>query len=610
MKSSLYYYQQLRLIKYIYSSKTSQQSIKYLIPRQRNCLAYFSSWMGPPAEDKDIRHFRRIAKELNKEFIDTNMTIALVGKPNVGKSSMFNRLVGKRLSLVDKTPGMTRDRLISNDAILGNYRFTVMDTAGLEGVHSKEPKLDEVMLTSESVASSSAVEYKEEDVYRYVYTRMEQQSKQAVLEADVIFFMVDVKDGITKVDKEIAQWLLRTKSPEFIILIANKCDTKASEDNISMVYTLGLGEPVQVSVEQMKGFYELYSRLEQLIPNVLRKPLPKGPSDEDYEQQQMEEIVQRLNEEEMARQEQHSIALHSLDENAVDEETTKETKESQSNDNVILQEEDIRVAIVGRPNVGKSTLINRLIDEDRLITGAVQGITRDAIPVEWIHRENRFILTDTAGIRKRSAIQVRMERFSMETSLKTIRKSHVVCVVLDGSQHLTQQDARIIGFAMDAGKPLIVIANKWDLVDPSWAQTQLEKLSTQLHSMLPDLKGSSIFTLSAIDRTDAAVLDTIGNAIQEAFQKWNKNIPTSQLTEWLQTLVSFRPPPAMSSSKKKPKLAYLTQVDTRPPQFVLFGATELPNHYMRFLINGLRNEFDLHGVPIRLRLKGRTDRNS
>ncbi|GJD05789.1 GTPase Der [Galdieria sulphuraria] len=385
-----------------------------------------------------------------------------------------------------------------------------------------------------------------------------------------------------------------------------------------MVYTLGLGEPVKVSVEQMKGFYELYGRLEQLIPNVLRKPLPKGPSDEDYEQQQMEEIVQRLNEEELARQEQDPIALHSLKQ-VSDEEITRENVENLTNmvqvneENILLQqqqqqEEDIRVAIVGRPNVGKSTLINRLIDEDRLITGAVQGITRDAIPVEWIHQEKRFILTDTAGIRKRSAIQVRMERFSMETSLKTIRKSHVVCVVLDGSQHLTQQDARIIGFAIDVGKPLIVIANKWDLVNPQMAQSQLEKLSTQLYSMLPDLKGSSIFTLSAIDRTDATVFDRIGNAIQEAFQKWNKNISTSQLTEWLQTLISLRPPPAMSSSKKKPKLAYLTQVDIRPPQFVLFGATELPNNYMRFLMNGLRNEFDLHGVPIRLRLKGRTEK--
>ncbi|KAK4527866.1 hypothetical protein GAYE_SCF46G5799 [Galdieria yellowstonensis] len=575
------------------------------------CLAPFrqtanaSSWLGPPAEDKDIRHFRRIAKELNKDFIDINMTVALVGKPNVGKSSMFNRLVGKKLSLVDKTPGMTRDRLISDDAVLGNYRFTVIDTAGLEGVSSKEPKLDEVALSSQSVASSNALEYKEEDVYRYVYTRMEQQSKQAVLEADIIFFMVDMKDGITKVDKEIARWILSKKSPESVILIANKCDTKASEENLPMVYTLGFGEPVRVSVEQMKGFYDLYARLEQLIPSVLHKPLPKGPSEEGYEQQRIEEIVQRLeNEQELSSLSSTAIQNESYETNTQQEEVENVGADVEQ---VAISQDNIRVAIVGRPNVGKSTLINRLIEEDRLITGAVQGITRDSIPVEWIHRGQHFILTDTAGIRKRSSIQVRMERFSMEAALKTIRKSHVVCVVLDGSQHLTQQDARIIGFAMDSGKPLIIIANKWDLVDKKMDSFQREKLATQLYSMLPDLKGSPIVTLSAIDRTDATVLDTIGNAIQVAFEKWNKRIPTSQLTEWLKTLTSLRPPPAMSSSKKKPKLAYLTQKDTRPPHFVLFGASELPNNYLRFLINGLRNEFDLHGVPIRLRLKGRTE---
>lgn len=408
-----------------------------LAPLRKTLYAYFSSWLGPPAEDKDIRHFRRIAKELDKEFIDTNMTVALVGKPNVGKSSMFNKLVGKRLSLVDKTPGMTRDRLISNDAVLGNYRFTVIDTAGLEGVYSKEPRIDECMLTSESVASSSAVEYREQEVYRYVYTRMEQQSKQAVVEADVIFFMVDMKDGITKVDKEIAQWILSKKSAENIILVANKCDTRASEDNIPLVYSLGLGEPVKVSVEQMKGFYELYTRLEQLIPDVLRKPLPKGPSDEDYDQQQLEAIVQRLNEEELAAV---ATQKETMEEESLDDFANNEQVEE--NDVVPIPQEDIRVAIVGRPNVGKSTLINRLIDEDRLITGAVQGITRDAIPVEWIHRDKRFILTDTAGIRKRSAIQVRMERFSMEASLKAIRKSHVVCVVLDGSVSIREKRER------------------------------------------------------------------------------------------------------------------------------------------------------------------------
>eukprot|EP00871_Galdieria_phlegrea_P001447 jgi/Galph1/2302/GphlegSOOS_G972.1 len=584
----------------------------------------YTSWLGPPADDKDIRHVRRIAKTLGKEFIDTQLTVALVGKPNVGKSSMFNRLVGKKLSLVDKTPGLTRDRLINNQAVLGNYQFTVIDTAGLEGVNTKAPKMDEHRLEMQSVASACSGS-NEDAIYRYVYNRMEAQSKQAVAEADIIFFMVDVKNGITVVDREIAKWLLTHKPQEAIILIANKCDAGEAEENLPMVYSLGMGEAVKVSVEQMTGFYDLYAKFHSFIPIALREEAPKGPSDENYEEQRMKQILQELEHDtkttqdiEEEEEERQKLAVVSQEDsqftsirdtsfNAVDTES-EEMKDISQEESEETLDEEILVAFVGRPNVGKSTLVNRLIEEDRLITGAVQGITRDSVPVEWVHRNRRFILTDTAGIRRRSTIQVRIERFSMESALRTIRKSHVVLVVLDGSEHLTQQDARIIGFAIDAGRPIIIVANKWDLVDPKMQKRQRESLENQLHSMLPDLKGSPVFTLSAIDRQDTSILDTIGNAIVSAFGKWNKKIPTARLTEWLQTLVSLKPPSAVSSNKKRPKLAFLSQVQTRPPSFVLFGTSELPTSYIRFLYNGLRNEFDLHGVPIRLRLNGRESR--
>lgn len=455
-----------------------------------------------------------------------SFTVAILGRPNVGKSTLFNRLAGKRLAIVHDTPGVTRDRR-AGDALLYDLAFTVVDTAGLEEAFDES-----------------------------VEGRMRQQTEAALAEADVGLLLIDARAGVTPLDAHFAAYLRKRKTP--VILVANKCEGKAGAPGLYEAYGLGLGEPVAISAEHGEGLVELY---DALVPFARAKGvLPAAdelPPEEDDADAEAEEGP----------------------------------------------EKPIQLAVVGRPNVGKSTLVNRLLGEERMLTGPEAGLTRDAIAVEWQHGGRRIRLVDTAGLRKRANVSDELEKLSVADTLRTIRHAHVVVLVVDAEAILDKQDLTIARMVLDEGRALVIAINKWDKVEDR--ALALKRLEDRLETSLPQAKGIPTVTLSALAGKG---IDKLAAAVLGIYEVWNRRISTGQLNRWLAEMTERHAPP-LGQGGKRLKLRYMTQVKARPPTFAIFSqrADELPDSYARYLVNGLRETFGLAGVPIRLGLRKRAN---
>ncbi len=461
--------------------------------------------------------------------------LAIVGRPNVGKSTLFNRFVGKRLALVDDQPGVTRD-LREGAARLGHLNFTVIDTAGLEDA------------TDDSLEG-----------------RMRRLTERAVGMADACLFMIDARAGVTPLDQTFAS-ILRKKNAH-VILVANKVEGRAAEGGLLEAYGLGLGEPLAVSAEHGEGFAELAVVLDELIA-----------AHEAQAEMDPDPVVE------------------------VDVETDGEDEDVV--DWAPSEKRPLQIAVVGRPNAGKSTLINQILGEDRLLTGPEAGITRDAISLNLAWNETPVRIFDTAGMRKKAKVQEKLEKLSVSDGLRAVKFAEVVVVLLDAAIPFEQQDLRIADLAEREGRAVVVAVNKWDLEDEK--QAKLAGLKEAFARLLPQLKGAPLITVSA--KTGRG-LDRLHEAILKSHAVWNRRVPTAQLNRWLEGMMQAHPPPAPGG--RRIKLRYMTQAKTRPPGFAVMCSypEKMSDAYSRYLVNGLREDFDMPGTPIRLWMRGQGEAN-
>ena len=435
-------------------------------------------------------------------------TVVIVGRPNVGKSTLFNRLVGRRLALVDDEPGVTRDRR-EGEARLFDLDFQVIDTAGLEEAFDES-----------------------------LEARMRAQTEAAVADADLVLFLIDARAGITPLDRHFADWLRRGATP--VLLVANKCEGQAGQAGVGEAYGLGLGEPVAFSAEHALGLSELRDAMAEILNT--------GP---------------------------------------VDAEAGEEDEDS-----------PLQLAIVGRPNVGKSTLVNRLIGEERLLTGPEAGITRDAIAVDWRYKDRILRLIDTAGLRRRPRVTGKVEKLSVADTLRAVRFAQVVVLLVDADAPMEKQDLTIARMVVDEGRALVLAVNKWDACRDR--EATMKSLRDRLERSLPQTRGLAVVAVSALQGQN---LERLLDAVLGAYDLWNRRIPTADLNRWLESVTAAHPPPAPQG--RRIRLKYITQAKARPPTFAIFcSKTEgLPGAYLRYLENTLRDDFGLPGTPIRLQLR-------
>jgi GTP-binding protein len=433
------------------------------------------------------------------------LKLAIVGRPNVGKSTLFNRLAGRKLAIVDDQPGVTRDRRFGAGR-LGDLDLELIDTAGFEDA------------TDESLEA-----------------RMRAQTELAIDEADVALFVIDSRDGVTPMDEVFGEILRRRDKP--VVLAANKAEGRAGDSGILEAFGLGLGEPVPISAEHGEGMADLYAAL-----------LAVAPNQDDHE----------------------------------DEDGDKA----------------IKIAIVGRPNAGKSTLVNALIGEDRMLTGPEAGITRDAIPVDWTWDERAVRLVDTAGLRRKAKVQEKLEKLSTHDSIRAITFAEIVILVMDATHPFEIQDLQIADLVEREGRGLVFVLAKWDLVPDQ--QARLAEFIEEAQRQLPQVRGAPIIALSA---ETGRGLDRLMPAVFKVHNDWSTKVKTKDLNDWLRMATERHPPPAVGGRRIKPK--YMAQIKARPPTFVLFSsrADEIPESYRRYLINSIRESFDLPGVPIRVTVK-------
>ena len=465
-----------------------------------------------------------------------SFTLAIVGRPNVGKSTLFNRLVGKKLALVDDQPGVTRD-LREGDARLYDLRFTVIDTAGLEEV------------TDDSLQG-----------------RMRRLTERAVELADVCLFLIDGRVGVTPSDEVFAD-ILRKKNAR-VVLGVNKAEGAAGDSGALEAWSLGLGEPVRLSAEHGEGMDDLYRILTPFREEFAEREAANTPETEV-------EIEGEIGEEEVDPAAHRPTAKRPL-----------------------------QIAVIGRPNAGKSTLINKIIGEDRLLTGPEAGITRDAISVRADWQGTPIRIFDTAGMRKKARVVEKLEKLSVADGLRAVRFAEVVVVLLDVEIPFETQDLRIADYAETEGRAVVVAVNKWDLEDEK--QEKLAELKEMFERLLPQLRGAPLVTVSA--KTGRG-LDRLHDAICRAHDVWNKRITTARLNSWLGAMTEAHPPPAPGGHRIK--LRYMTQVKARPPGFVVMCSRpdEVPESYKRYLVNGLRDHFEMPGVPIRIMFRSQSDKN-
>jgi len=435
-------------------------------------------------------------------------TIAIVGRPNVGKSTLFNRLVGRKIAIVDDTPGVTRDRKEAETRI-GGHAVRVLDTAGLE-----------------------------EAAPETIQGRMRASSEAAVRESDLVLFVVDMRAGLTPSDRAFAEWLRRQTVP--VVLVANKTEGRLGGYAAMEAYELGLGDPVALSAEHGDGIGELH--------DAVRERLPEEDDEDDRPD----------------------------------------------------PERPLRLAIIGRPNAGKSTLLNALLGEERMITGPEPGLTRDAVSVEWTDPTGGKVrLVDTAGLRKKARIEQALEKMSTAASIAALKECEVAILVVDAVQGMDEQDLRLARLAEREGRAVVLAFNKWDAVEDRAACRR--RLDDVLMASLAQLRGLSVVPLSA--QTGRGV-EKLMPAVRVAYEVWNRRIPTGELNRWFETMIARHPPPLAEG--RRIKLRYATMPKARPPTVAVFGtrAEQLPEDYRRYLVNGFREHFDMPGVPVRLNLRG------
>ncbi len=456
--------------------------------------------------------------------------LAIIGRPNVGKSTLFNRLVGRKIALVDDRPGVTRDRRV-HEAKLYDLRFDVIDTAGLE------------VAPNESLAG-----------------RMRAQTEIAIEEADVILFMVDSRTGLTPDDRTFADVVRRAGKP--LVLVANKNESRASEAGALEAWELGLGEPVGISAEHGLGMADL-----------------------------RDAVVAAIGEDRAFEADEEDAIVAEAAEVLVGEDIADPDAEAPAYDAT----KPMRIAIVGRPNAGKSTLINQMIGEERLLTGPEAGITRDSISVEWTWRGREIKLFDTAGMRRKARVQEKLEKLSVADGLRAIRFAEVVVVVFDATIPFEKQDLQIADLIIREGRALVLAFNKWDLIENK--QAYLAELHEKTARLLPQVRGLLALPVSA---ETGRGIDRLMDAITRTHEVWNRRISTGRLNRWLEGVTGHHPPPAVAG--RRLKIKYITQVKARPPGFVLSCTRPeaVPQSYVRYLVNGLRESFDMPGVPIRM----------
>jgi GTPase len=435
------------------------------------------------------------------------LTVAILGRPNVGKSTLFNRLVGRKIALVDDQPGVTRDRR-EGDARIGDLKFKVFDTAGLD-----EARRD----TLEA--------------------RMSAQAETAIGDADVVLFVIDARAGVTPTDKQFAERIRRKGKP--VILVANKAESRAADAGLLEAFELGFGKPLAISAEHGEGLDQIYDAL--------------LPYRDDVEDDGGEDRA----------------------------------------------DGPLRLAIIGQPNAGKSTLVNALLGEERMLTGPEAGITRDAISSDFEWKGQRIRLWDTAGIRRKAKVTGKIEKLAVSDALRAIRFAECVIVLIDASMPIESQDLTLANLVSEEGRAIVLALSKWDIVEDK--QRTMKEVESKLEDVLPEIRGVPVVTLSAKQERG---LDKLLNAVLGAMEKWNSRISTAQLNRWLEAAIERNPPPAPSG--RRIKIRYATQASSRPPTFAIFGnqLARLPTSYTRYLMNGLRKDFELWGVPIRFSLRG------
>ena len=454
--------------------------------------------------------------------------VAIVGRPNVGKSTLFNRLVGRRRAIVDDTPGVTRD-VREGEGRLGDLNFTLLDTAGWEDTGGE-----------------------------VLEARMRRFTERAVDSVDAVMFMIDARAGIQPLDELFADWLRKRATK--VVVVANKCEGRAGQNGLAEAHALGLGEPIPVSAEHAEGLSDLHEALSRHIPAV--------EPDEEVEEEKIDAASENKAEAAAAAAERRPLLL----------------------------------AIVGRPNVGKSTLLNRLVGEERVLTGPEAGITRDAVRVEWEYKGRKIRLVDTAGMRRRSRIEKKLEAASVADTLDAIRLADVVIVVLDAIDMAEKQDLNVASWVIEEGRALVIAANKIDLLteDRSQANKAWRKLRDRLQTSFSQVKGVPIVGISALTGRG---IERLMPAVFETYAIWNKRIRTPLVNRWLREMETLHPPPLANG--KRIRLRFMTQTKTRPPTFMLSVSQpdELGGDYLRFLLNRLRDDFDMPGVPIRVMMR-------
>jgi GTP-binding protein len=462
------------------------------------------------------------------------VTVAIVGRPNVGKSTLFNRLVGRKIALVDDTPGVTRDRREAEGRI-ADLKFKVLDTAGYED--RTDGSLED---------------------------RMRQQTELAIRDADVILFMIDARAGVTPLDERFAQVL--RKSGREVHLVANKAEGRGAEPGLLEAYNLGFGEPTGISAEHGLGMADLHA--------IVAAAVDKG------EAAQAALIEEPLPEVE--------IDL------PPDDGSTEEGPKLRWNPHRYLN-----VAVIGRPNAGKSTLINRMVGEERLLTGPEAGITRDSILVPWEWEGRTINLVDTAGIRKRARVTGKLEKLAVGDALRSIQYAEVVVLLLDATIPFEKQDLALADLVEREGRAIVIAVNKWDLIEDK--NKKLAELREECERLLPQLRGVPLVTISGLQGRN---IDRLMKAVFDAERVWNSHVSTARLNRWLAAMLENHPPPAASG--RRLKLRYMTQAKIRPPSFIVFASRPeaVPDSYQRYLVNGLREKFSMPGTPIRLWFRG------